>query len=74
MKKLNRHDFLGTSSRFAGADFRYSGPLTETALLGNIAKRFPRTVLQWDAEAMTFPDSPDATALVNPPYREGWTL
>ena len=58
----------------AGADFSYSGPLTEVALLGNIAKRLPRTVLHWDTESMTFPDSEEATALVNPPYREGWAL
>ena len=61
----------GTS---AGADFAYSGPLTETALLGNIAKRFPRTVLRWDSENLRFRNSDEATAWINPPYRAGWTL
>lgn len=58
----------------AGADFAYSGPLTETALLGNIAKRFPRTILRWDSASLTFPNNDDATAMITPPYREGWTL
>ncbi|MCK5861868.1 MAG: Gfo/Idh/MocA family oxidoreductase [Candidatus Hydrogenedentes bacterium] len=58
----------------AGADFSYSGPLTETALLGNIAKRFPRTTLRWDAETLSFKDNAKATAHINPPYREGWVL
>lgn len=58
----------------AGADFAYSGPLTETALLGNIAKRFPRTILHWDSETLAFVDNDNATKYINPPYREGWTL
>ncbi len=58
----------------AGASFSYSGPLTETALLGNIAKRFPRTILRWDSATLAFPDNAEATAMINPPYREGWTL
>jgi predicted dehydrogenase len=56
----------------AGAEFRYAGPLTETALLGNIAKSFPRTVLYWNSDTMRFSDNSEAGALVNPPYREGW--
>ncbi len=58
----------------AGADFAFSGPLTEMALLGNIAKRFPRTILRWDTASLTFPDNAETTALINPAYREGWTL
>ena len=60
--------------RAAGADFSYSGPLTEVALLGNIAKRLPGNTLHWDHASMSFTNAPEATALVNPPYREGWTL
>lgn len=60
--------------RPADADFSYSGPLTEVALLGNIAKRFPGKSLQWDAPTMTFPNAPEAAALVNPAYRGGWKL
>jgi predicted dehydrogenase len=58
----------------AGADFSYSGPLTEVALLGNIAKRLPGRSLEWDAATMTFRNADEANALVNPPCREGWTL
>lgn len=62
------------NGKTAGAAFSYSGPLTETALLGNIAKRFPRSILRWDTASLTFPDNVEATALINPAYREGWTL
>lgn len=55
--------------RPAGADFSYAGPLTETALLGNIAKRFPGQILHWDTETMTFPNAPEATACVTKNYR-----
>lgn len=58
----------------AGADFRYAGPLTETCLLGNIAKRFPKTKLYWDSASLSFPDHAEATQCVHKPYREGWTL
>lgn len=62
------------TGRPAGADFSYAGPLTEVALLGNIAKRLPGTALQWDPNSMTFPASPEATAFVKTAYREGWSL
>ncbi len=58
----------------AGSDFSYGGPLTEIALLGVIAMKFPGVKLQWDSEAMQFPNSVEATAWINPPYRAGWTL
>lgn len=56
----------------ACADFDYSGPLTEVALLGNIAKRFPGALLRWDTASMTFADHAEATALINPARRAGW--
>ncbi|HPO12887.1 MAG TPA: Gfo/Idh/MocA family oxidoreductase [Candidatus Hydrogenedentes bacterium] len=62
------------NGRPADADFSYSGPLTEAALLGNIAKRLPGQTLQWDGESMTFPNSKEATAFVKTQYRDGWTL
>jgi len=60
--------------RPADAGFDYSGPLTETALLGNIGKRLPGLRLRWNADTMTFTDNDKATAMINPPYREGWKL
>ena len=60
-------------SRKANADFAYSGPLTEIALLGNIAKRM-NTKLLWDSEKMEFTNVPEATQYVRQAYREGWSL
>ena len=31
------------------AGFEYSGPLTETVLLGGVTTRYPRTTLEWNA-------------------------
>jgi len=60
--------------RKAGSDFAYGGPLTEIAMLGIIAIKMAPMKLQWDARTMRFPNCPPANALVNPPYRAGWTL
>lgn len=57
----------------AGADFSYSGPLTETVLLGNIAKR-TNSRLQWDGDNMKFTNVPDVNQYIRTPYREGWVL
>ena len=57
----------------AGADFRYSGPLTETCLLGNIAKRIDARLI-WDAENLKVTNLPDANRYVRTEYRKGWTL
>jgi len=61
------------NNRPANTDFAYSGPLTEIALLGNIAKRM-KTKLLWDSEAMTFTNVPEATEYVRQAYRSGWSL
>lgn len=61
------------NNRKANTDFSYSGPLTEIALLGNIAKRVTKK-LYWDAAKLAFTNSPEATALVRQAYREGWRL
>jgi len=58
----------------AGASFDYGGPLTEIALLGNIAYRMLGTQLEWDAKHMTFPNQPVANQYLHTPYRDGWTL
>lgn len=62
------------TGRKAGSDFAYGGPLTEVAMLGVIAIKFPGVRLEWDAKAMAFPNSRPATAWVNPAYRAGWSL
>ena len=62
------------TGRQAGSNFDYGGPLTEVALVGAIAIRFPGETLKWDAKAMRFTNHDAANALVNPAYRNGWTL
>lgn len=57
----------------AGSDFGYSGPLTETCLLGNIAKRVD-TRIEWDAADMKVTNLPDANRYVRTEYRKGWSL
>lgn len=56
--------------RPAGSSFGYSAALTEIALLGVIALRFPGRRLEWDAAAMCFRNSSEANAFVDPPARK----
>ena len=60
--------------RDASHGFGYGGPLTELGLLGLVALRFPGEKLEWDGATQRFPKHAAATALVNPPYRSGWSL
>jgi len=53
--------------------FAYSGPLTETILLGGIASHFPHTTLKWNARKMKF-DLAEANHLLRRPYRPGWSV
>jgi hypothetical protein len=57
----------------AGADFAYSGPLTEMCLLGNVAKRVDARIL-WDAENLKVTNIPDANKYIRTEYRKGWSL
>lgn len=58
----------------AGADFDYSGPLTEAVLLGNIAKKFPDRILKYDAKNMKITNDEEANKHISRQYRDGWTL
>jgi len=58
----------------ASANFDYGGPLTEVALLGVLALRFPGQVLEWDRERLRVTNFPAANAWINPPGRKGWPL
>jgi predicted dehydrogenase len=62
------------NGRAAGSDFAYGGPLTQAALLGAIAIRYPGQKLHWDNQAARFTNHDAASACVNPPYRDGWSL
>jgi predicted dehydrogenase len=62
------------NGRQAGSHFGYGGPLTQAALIGAVAIRFPGQTLHWDNQAARFTNHDAANAYVNPPYREGWSL
>jgi len=57
-------------------DFEYSGALSETMLLGNVALRMKdeKTVLQWDADKMEVTNLPEANKYLHKEYRQGWSL
>ena len=56
-------------------NFDYSGPLTETILLGLIAHRFQNKELIWDGPALQFTNMPEANQYIkNTPYRKGWEV
>ena len=54
-------------------EFSYSGLLSKTVLLGNVAYRLG-TKLDWDAAAGRVTNHPDAAALIAKEYRKGWSL
>ncbi|MFO0893262.1 MAG: Gfo/Idh/MocA family oxidoreductase [Isosphaeraceae bacterium] len=54
--------------------FSYSGPLTESVLLGCLATRFPGTTLQWDAAALKVTNVAEPNRFVRRPYRAGWEV
>ena len=57
----------------AGSNFDYSGPFTETVLLGTIAVRVPGKLL-WDSKNMRFTNSDAANAYIRREYRKGWDI
>ena len=59
------------NGRPAGSNFDYGGPLTEIALLGIIALRFPGETLNWDGKRFT---NDTANALLKSTYRTGWSI
>ncbi len=56
------------------SNFDYSGMLTETILLGNVAIRARGTKLEWDGPNMKFPNAPEAEKLLRREYRKPWSL
>ena len=54
-------------------NFDYSGAVTESLLLGNVAYRTGQK-LQWDGPAMRVINHTEANALLQREYRDGWTL
>ncbi len=62
------------TGRPAGSNFDYGAPLTQVALLGLIALRFPGQTLQWDDKAMKFTNNEAANAHLRTEYRAGWKV
>jgi predicted dehydrogenase len=54
-------------------NFDYSGALTETVLLGNVAYRTGKA-LEWDAAKLRATNAPEADRYVRHHYRDGWRL
>jgi len=54
------------------SSFDYSGPLTETVLLGTVAIRMPGETLQWDATTMTIPNARKAEQWLTKAYHKNW--
>ena len=54
--------------------FDYSGPLTESVLLGCLATRFPKTTLEWNAEKLQVTNVSEANRFVRRQHRKGWEV
>ena len=56
----------------------YSGPLTETVLLGNLAvwaaDQGEGPKVEWDAKNLKSTNMPELASIVKSQYREGYTL
>lgn len=57
----------------AGSNFGYSGPLTETILLGNVAIRAGKKI-EWDGEKLRVTNDEDANKYIKREYQNGWKL
>ena len=80
--------FDSTEHKALTSSFDYSGPLTETVLMGNIAIRsymlrkkarrghdyYGRKKLLWDGNAMRITNLEEANQFVGRDYRKGWEL
>jgi predicted dehydrogenase len=56
------------------APFDYSGPLTESVLLGCLATRFPKATLEWDTAKVAVTNVEEANRFVRRRYRKGWEV
>jgi predicted dehydrogenase len=56
-----------------GANFEFSGPVTETILLGNVALRTGERLV-WERANLKVTNIASAQQYVRPEYREGWKL
>jgi len=71
------HDFLNhcIDGTRGALDYVQRGTAMQDALLlGNAAQLTPGVELQWDPKKRVIPNSPEATKVLYPTYRAGWTL
>ena len=68
------HEFIDAVSGKGtpSAGFDYSGPLTESVLLGSVATRFPNQLLEWNSAKLRFTNIAAANQHVRRAYRKGW--
>lgn len=57
----------------AKAGFAYSGPFTEALLVGNLAVRLQKKI-EWDSARMQARNAPEARALIQKTYRDGFGI
>jgi len=57
----------------AKAGFEYSGPFTESLLVGNLSVLLQKRI-QWDAEAMKATNAPEADAIIRKAHRKGFGI
>ena len=62
---------LAGAGTTCSAGFDYSGPLTESVLIGNVAAHYPGETLGFDAARLTFPGKAEANAHLTRAYRKG---
>ena len=60
--------------RPASSNFDYSGPLTETVLMGNLTMRMDGQRIEWDGKNMKVTNIDEANDFVRRQYRAGWSL
>ena len=53
--------------------FAYSGPFTETVLLGNLAVRIGKRI-EWDGPNLRATNAPEAASIIKREYRKGWEV
>ena len=52
----------------------YSGPLTETVLLGNLAVWADGKKIEWDARNLQATNAPEVSEIIRPKYRNGYSV
>lgn len=55
-------------------NFSYAGRLTETVLLGNLARRFPGQRLEWNEASLKVTNFTAANRFLSRKYRKGWEI